>query len=842
MMSTLQVPKMSVPGVYIKRGNSMSSLESVGSSDVTSKPSRQLLNGKANGGNSGSKSNGLVVYLDNIAFELGDESTTDSVPEETNTTSNIGNAPPGRTDIDKDNEKECDSLPTAVPKNEISFTMSGEKMNNSLVVDDRLRKTSDTSIRSDSPLGSGRRRKSVQIVDVPQVKQEPPKENKCKKFQLHIMVLLTFIFIVVSLGLVWHFHKEERLAIEMDQRVTFDAASRVLTFKNVPWSPEKFIGHMAKRVPKGWLPIDCTTNKKQSSSICMRWKGAARVFIDHYTVESLNCFGVRWISDHAGQHLSDCFISNAHWFGPSNSGHFQWPLVNFSYTYSPNFTYNDVSGTFGYLSEHVWLSSNGIAIIVNESTAFRVTWQNLKSMNVCVESASITNSASGFSSPDLNQLSYSVCYNNDIMSTYRVVKRKFLRNTTRKFPNRKMFEHPHWVVQMDNDDELTSDSVTNMAEELGRYNFTCSTLELNGKWEKEYGDLEFNMTKFTNISGMIETVKKQNCDLLLPFSPYTHHDSENFAAGIDFGFFIMDAGGRAPGLTIWKHGVVAVLDVSNKNAEKWLKEKLYLLQSTYNISSFRFTYDGNATLPFQPHLTSNFTSGELMRRFVEITTEISDNVIASRVTHSQNASVFVSVEGSVVQKDTDMCITNLVEKALLLGILGYPYIISDGLSSVGKTEDSKTELNEKLYLRWLQVSIFFPALRFSVFPWTYNEDVLSNVRHLLAIRNSTVIPTIFKMREQILQGVPIIRPLWWSYPTDLNAMNVSDQFLLGDNLLIAPILCRDQTLRDIYIPAGIWKDINEEKAVSGPKWLTNYGMTLSDAPCFIKMQEHDNGR
>lgn len=654
------------------------------------------------------------------------------------------------------------------------------------------------------------------------------------------MVLLTFIFIIVSLGLVWHFHKEERLAIEMDQRVTFDAASRVLTFKNVPWSPEEFTGELAKKVPKGWLPMDCTTNKKQSSSICMRWKGAAKVFIDHYTVDSLNCFGVQWLSEQAVQHLTDCFQSNAHWFGPSNSGQFQWPLVNFSYAYSPNFTHNDLDGTFGYLSEHVWLSSNGIAIIVNESTAFRVIWQNHKSMNVCVESMSATSFAS--TSPEPLQLSYSVCYDHDIMATYRVVKRRFLRNTTKKFPNRNMFERPHWVVQMDRADDLTSDLVSNIAEELGQMNFTCSTLELNGKWETEYGDLEFNTTKFTNLTGMVETVKRQNCNLLLPFSPYTHHNSQNFAAGIDLGFFIMDAGGRAPGLTYWKHGIAAVLDVSNKNAEKWLKERLSLLQNTYGISAFRFTYDGNATLPFQPHLTGNFTSGDFMRRFIEIAAELSDNVIVSRVTHSQNSSVFVSVEGSVVQKGTDMCITNLVEKALLLGILGYPYVISDGLVLAGQSVNTRPNLSKELYMRWLQVSIFFPALRFSVFPWTYGDNILSNVRRLLAIRNSTVIPTIFRMKEKILEGIPIIRPLWWSYPTDLDAMNVSDQFLLGDSLLVAPILCRDKTMRDIYIPAGIWKDINEEKAVSGPKWLRNYSVTLLNAPCFIKMQEHDSGR
>ena len=171
MMSTLQVPKMSVPGVYIKRGNSMSSLESAGSTDMVPKPSRQLLNGKANGAKANNKSNGLGIYLDNIAFELGDESTTDSVEEDMNTTSNVTSSPPVRLDVDKDNGKECEPLSAPLPKDEISFTMNGERPTEGSALDERQRKPSDTSLRSENLAVTPRQRKSVQILDIPQVKQ-----------------------------------------------------------------------------------------------------------------------------------------------------------------------------------------------------------------------------------------------------------------------------------------------------------------------------------------------------------------------------------------------------------------------------------------------------------------------------------------------------------------------------------------------------------------------------------------------------------------------------------------------------------------------------------------------
>lgn len=57
---------------------------------------------------------------------------------------------------------------------------------------------------------------------------------------------------------------------------------------------------------------------------------------------------------------------------------------------------------------------------------------------------------------------------------------------------------------------------------------------------------------------------------------------------------------------------------------------------------------------------------------------------------------------------------------------------------------------------------------------------------------------------------------------DLTAWKVHDQFLIGDDLMVAPNMCEGQSKRDIYLPHGRWKDLKLNLEIKGGTWLYNY--------------------
>jgi len=96
----------------------------------------------------------------------------------------------------------------------------------------------------------------------------------------------------------------------------------------------------------------------------------------------------------------------------------------------------------------------------------------------------------------------------------------------------------------------------------------------------------------------------------------------------------------------------------------------------------------------------------------------------------------------------------------------------------------------------------------------------------------------------IFAGWPIIRPLWWLAPTDDVALRCDSQFLLGDRLLVAPVLDQGARSRDIYLPGGPsirWKDYfasesNIAEVLPGGTWIRNKSVELDQIAVFMHVE------
>ena len=98
---------------------------------------------------------------------------------------------------------------------------------------------------------------------------------------------------------------------------------------------------------------------------------------------------------------------------------------------------------------------------------------------------------------------------------------------------------------------------------------------------------------------------------------------------------------------------------------------------------------------------------------------------------------------------------------------------------------------------------------------------------------------IYLARESVRTGAPIIRPLWWADPDNEDAQTIDSQFLVGDELLVAPILEKGATTRNVYLPSGTWRDENTGKDLVGGRWYYGYPAKLADLPHFIRAKPEE---
>ena len=128
----------------------------------------------------------------------------------------------------------------------------------------------------------------------------------------------------------------------------------------------------------------------------------------------------------------------------------------------------------------------------------------------------------------------------------------------------------------------------------------------------------------------------------------------------------------------------------------------------------------------------------------------------------------------------------------------------------------------ELFLRWFQMAAFMPFFRTHSAigipprePWTFGEPILGILREFLKFRER-ILPYYYSLTWITCRsGIPPLRPLFWVDPQDRSLWDIDDAFLLGDCLLVAPILEEGATRRTLQLPEGQWYDYWDDSLLEG---------------------------
>ncbi len=171
-----------------------------------------------------------------------------------------------------------------------------------------------------------------------------------------------------------------------------------------------------------------------------------------------------------------------------------------------------------------------------------------------------------------------------------------------------------------------------------------------------------------------------------------------------------------------------------------------------------------------------------------------------------------------------------------------PYVTHDIGGFVGNLKD-----NYELYARWVQFGAFSPIFRLhschenpeegnARMPWNYGDKGLNLARKFVTQRYR-LIPYLYTYcREAYDTGLPLSRPLYLEYPNDNEAYNHFDEYLLGKEMLVAPIVTpatNGKATRNIYFPAGVWVDYFTGQRYQGGQTV-KYTCPLDRLPVFVR--------
>lgn len=151
-----------------------------------------------------------------------------------------------------------------------------------------------------------------------------------------------------------------------------------------------------------------------------------------------------------------------------------------------------------------------------------------------------------------------------------------------------------------------------------------------------------------------------------------------------------------------------------------------------------------------------------------------------------------------------------------------------------------SDCTPELFARWIQLGCFSPLFRDHCAqgcrvqePWQFGEEVLEISRKYLNLRYE-LLPYLYDlMRECELTGIPMMRPLVLEYERDENVKNRNDEFMLGDRMLIAPVVEQGAREKMVYLPEGTWYDYWTGEKKEGKSFFVRTA-PLDLCPIYVK--------
>lgn len=353
---------------------------------------------------------------------------------------------------------------------------------------------------------------------------------------------------------------------------------------------------------------------------------------------------------------------------------------------------------------------------------------------------------------------------------------------------------------------------------LSVFHFDCC-------WMKptEWCNFEWDPDIFPDPEELLEKIHDKGIKICVWINPYIAQKSRLFDEGMKNGYFIKKTNGDVWQWDKWQAGM-AIVDFTNPDAVSWYQGYLKeLLRQGVDV----FKTDFGERIPSKG---VKFFDGSDPKKMHNYYTLLYNKVVTEAIADvkgKKEALVFArsATVGSQCYPvhwggDSSSNYSSMAEtlrSGLSFGMSGFGYWSHD----ISGFEASATP---DLYRRWTQFGLLSSHSRYHgsttyKVPWLYGEKSVENTKKYTNLKLK-LLPYLMAMsNEAHYHGTPILRSMVLEFPDDPGCEDLDMQYMLGSNLLVAPIF-NDQGLATFYVPEdeGKWISILTGKAYEGGRW------------------------
>lgn len=403
----------------------------------------------------------------------------------------------------------------------------------------------------------------------------------------------------------------------------------------------------------------------------------------------------------------------------------------------------------------------------------------------------------------------------DLRGAYRhAITRHYPPSGT--MPDPLLFGAPQYNLWIETVFEPTQAKVLAYAERLLAEGFPPGVLMIDDRWSNDYGDWTFHPGRFPDPAGMVARLHRLGFKVMLWLVPYVTPDSPTARQLGDRGLLIRDTAAGADGrakVASWWNGWSAGLDLLDPRARAWLTGRMEALRDGIGIDGFKFDGGdapwwrslGCADPEAYTHAWNRFGADWPLNEFRDAWRA------AGLPLAQRQQDKYHLWEGR-------FGLASLIPNALAQALTGHaftcPDMIGGGEFRFVPGEDGEG-FDEELFVRYAQIAALFPMMQFSAAPWrVLSPENLAIVREAARLHTELAPEILALAAHAAATGEPVQRPLEWAFPHQGYA-GVTDQFMLGDTLMVAPVVAKGADGRAVLIPPGTWL-ADDGRSYAGP--------------------------
>ncbi|XP_053655548.1 myogenesis-regulating glycosidase isoform X3 [Cherax quadricarinatus] len=565
--------------------------------------------------------------------------------------------------------------------------------------------------------------------------------------------------------------------------------------------------------------------------------GVAKVVV---TTEE-HCQKVSWVTTNLTE-LKDCVSLEGHWYGGGEQVFQPWPIEKEPRDETAFITADmlqNPSRWYGGLTEAYWISSIGVAVRVEETTPLFVSVPDYDDDTVADELCLAARQEQPYVAAPYSPLTldYFLCSAEDVRKVHEASYPKFF-SLPESVPDARMMEEPIWSTWAQYKTHVNVTRVMDFAREITNHGFNNSQVEIDDNWENCYGNAVFNPDRFPDPKAMVDQLHSEGFRVTLWIHPFINDNCEAFEYADQHGYFIKDSEGQTQKTHWWQGSSAGIIDFSNEEAVAWWSQRLLDLREKVGIDSFKFDAGEASWLPdvYTLSVDERFWPNAYTQKYIDTVSQFGGMIEARVGRGTQRHNIFIRMLDKDSIWGSRDGLRSLIPSLLHSGILGYPFVLPD---MVGGNGYLGLKPGRQLFVRWAQANAFMPAIQFSLLPWDYDEEVTELSLEVTRL-HSQMGPLLQHLAEEATTSVaPIARPTWWLCPDLESCLTADQQFLLGDDLLVVPVVEDGATTLKAVVPPGSWLQAGTDQVIEGPVTLSLDDITLESIVYFTRQSSNN---